>query len=108
MTAPEIPDRPASWAEALDRLEAHADRAERLLHGENAEPTPTPWQPSAELGPLPSELVPRARQLLARQQRLMAAIPAVLSDKRQQQRIADRVGEATAAAVTPIYLDVTA
>ncbi|KAB2807255.1 hypothetical protein ACIRN4_12955 [Pimelobacter simplex] len=108
MTGPAIPDRPASWTEALDRLEAHADRAEHLLRGESAEPAPAPWQPPAELGPLPNELVPRARQLLARQQRLMAAIPAVLSDKRQQQRIADRVGDATTAAVTPIYLDVTA
>lgn len=108
MSAPAGSGRPASWGEALDRLEAHADRAERLLSGESADAAPAPWQPPAELGPLPNELIPRARELLARQQQLMARIPAVLSDKRQQQRIADRVGDATAAATTPIYLDVTA
>ncbi|GAA3660643.1 hypothetical protein GCM10022237_20610 [Nocardioides ginsengisoli] len=108
MTSPESPERPASWTEALDRLEAHADRAEQMLRGASAAPAPPPWQPPADLGPLPNELVPRARMLLARQQRLMAAIPGALSENRRQQRVADRVVDAAAAAVTPVYLDVTA
>ena len=108
MTSPDDADRPASWTEALDRLEAHADRAEQMLRGVSAAPAPPPWQPPADLGPLPNELVPRARMLLARQQRLMAAIPGALSGNRRQQRVADRVGEATASTSTPLYLDVTA
>jgi hypothetical protein len=107
MSSPGSSDRPASWTEALDRLEAHADRAEQMLRGA-ASPAPPPWQPPADLGPLPNELVPRARTLLARQQRLMAAIPGALSENRRQQRVADRVGDATSSAVRPVYLDVTA
>ncbi|MDQ6523514.1 hypothetical protein RB608_07895 [Nocardioides sp. LHD-245] len=105
------PERPGSWTEALDRLEAHADHAERMLQGTPAGATGAaiaPWLPSADLGPLPNELIPRARQLLARQQRLMAAIPAVLAGTRRQQQVTDRVGRATTLPPTPVYLDVTA
>ncbi|WP_436698132.1 hypothetical protein [Nocardioides sp. BYT-33-1] len=104
------PDRPASWVEALDRLEAHADHAERMLQGSTAATggAPAPWLPPAELGPLPNDLVPRARQLLARQQRLMAAIPTVLAGTRRQQQVTDRVGRATTLPPAPVYLDVTA
>ncbi len=110
MTAPTSPQRPASWREALDRLEAHADRAEGVLRGmaEENDAVPVPWLPSADLGPIPDEFVPRARQLLARQQQLMAAIPVVLADNRGQQRVAGRVGEATTVPPRPVYLDVTA
>ncbi|GAA1528749.1 hypothetical protein [Nocardioides humi] len=109
--APVHPDRPASWQEALDRLEAHADHAEQMLHGVPAGATGTtlaPWLPPTDLGPMPGEMVPRARALLTRQQRLMAAIPGVLADTRGQQQVADRVGRATTAPTTPVYLDVTA
>lgn len=104
---PGAPARPASWQDALDRLEAHAERAERLLQGLGA-PDVVPWTPPAGLGPMPEEFLPRARLLLERQQKLMAAIPAVLADTRQQQRVADRVSDATTAPAGPVYLDVTA
>lgn len=107
----ERPDRPSSWTEALDRLEAHADHAEQMLQGVPAGATGAtvePWLPPVDLGPLPNELVPRARTLLARQQQLMAAIPGVMADNRRQQLVADRVGRATTAPPTPVYLDVTA
>lgn len=105
--APGQPDRPATWREALDRLEAHAERAERMLQGLGA-PDVEPWTPPVELGPMPEEFLPRARLILERQQKLMAAIPAVLTDTRQQQRVADRVSGATTAPAGPVYLDVTA
>lgn len=111
MTGPERPERPATWTEALDRLEAHADHAEQMLRGMPAGATgttPEPWLPPTDLGPLPNDLVPRARTLLARQQRLMAAIPGVLEDNRRQQQVADRVGQATTVPPVPVYLDVTA
>lgn len=109
MTAdfPSSPDRPASWVEALDRLEAHAERAERLLQGLGA-PDIAPWTPPSDLGPMPEEFIPRARILLERQQKLMAAIPSVLADNRQQQRVADRVSDATTGPSAPVYLDVIA
>ncbi|MCR1786381.1 hypothetical protein KVF89_27860 [Nocardioides carbamazepini] len=103
------PERPTSWVEALDRLAAHADQAERMLQGAPAgRAAVAPWLPPTELGPLPSDLVPRARQLLARQQRLMAAIPTVLAGTRRQQQVTDRVGRATTLPPPPVYLDVTA
>lgn len=104
---PEQPRRPVSWREALDRLEAHAERAEQTLRGHGGGHV-APWQPPTELGPIPDEFLPRARLLLERQQRLMAAIPAIMSDTRQQQRLADRVSDATTARHVPIYLDITA
>lgn len=104
---PEQPRRPVSWREALDRLEEHADRTERMLRGHRTADE-APWQPPVELGPIPDEFLPRARVLLERQQRLMAAIPRILSDNRQQQRVADRVSDATTPRSVPVYLDVTA
>lgn len=101
------PRRPVTWREALDRLEAHADRAEQMIRG-HAAPDELPWLPPAELGPIPDEFVPRARHLLARQQQLMAAIPALLSDKHHQRRVADRVADATSTPAHPVYLDITA
>ncbi|MCX6400749.1 MAG: hypothetical protein NTX33_12580 [Propionibacteriales bacterium] len=104
---PERPRRPVTWREALDRLEEHADRAERMLQGHRTAED-APWQPPTDLGPIPDEFLPRARVLLERQQRLMAAIPGILSDTRQQQRVADRVSDATTTRSVPVYLDVTA
>lgn len=101
------PRRPVTWREALDRLEAHADRAEQMIRG-HAAPDEPPWAPPTDLGPIPDEFVPRARQLLARQQRLMAAIPALLTDKDRQRRVADRVAGATSTPAHPVYLDITA
>ncbi|WP_435768359.1 hypothetical protein [Nocardioides sp. SYSU DS0651] len=101
------PDRPATWQEALDRLEAHADRAEKVIRG-MAVDKELPWSPPTHLGPIPEEFLARARRLLERQQRLMGMIPSVLADTRQQQRVADRVSDATTARVSPVYLDVIA
>lgn len=101
------PRRPVTWREALDRLEAHADRAEQLISGHDPRQEP-PWMPPTDLGPIPDEFLPRARQLLERQQRLMAAIPAMLSDRQHQRRVADRVAGATTVPSRPVYLDVTA
>lgn len=106
-TPPSGPRRPVTWREALDRLEAHADHAERMLQGRRALDQ-APWQPPTDLGPIPDEFLPRARVLLQRQQRLMSALPAMLSDTRQQQRLTDRVSDATATRSVPVYLDITA
>lgn len=107
MTTGIPPRRSVSWREALDRLEKHADNAELLLGGDDA-PAVDPWEPPTDLGLMPDEFLPRARMLLERQQRLMEAIPAILSDNRQQLRVADRVSNATTHRTVPVYLDVTA
>ena len=107
MSGPERPRRPVTWREALDRLEAHAERAERMLQGHRTAED-APWTPPTDLGPIPDEFLPRARLLLERQQRLMSAIPRILTDTRQQQRVADRVSDATTTRSGPVYLDITA
>ncbi|KRB79946.1 hypothetical protein ASE01_00055 [Nocardioides sp. Root190] len=101
------PRRPVTWREALDRLEAHADRAEQMIRGQ-VPPDEMPWLPPSDLGPIPDEFVPRARHLLERQRQLMSAIPAMLSDNHHQRRVADRVADATIGPAQPVYLDVTA
>lgn len=106
MTATVPPRRPVSWREALDRLEKHADNAEAIMGGDAS--VVDPWEPPTDLGRMPDEFLPRARMLLERQQRLMEAIPAILSDNRQQLRLADRVSNATTHRAVPVYLDVTA
>lgn len=99
------------WHVELDRLELHVDRAEQLIGapaGLDAAGEPRAWQVPTGLGPLPEEFIPRARLLLERQRRLMALIPSVLADNRQQQRVADRVSGATTAPTSPVYVDVSA
>jgi hypothetical protein len=65
-----------SWSETLDQLEARLDDAARALERPSDSVTPA-FEPPAELGPLPAELVPRARGLLTRgsalEQQLTAA-----------------------------------
>ncbi|MFC5731570.1 hypothetical protein [Nocardioides vastitatis] len=61
----------------MDRLEAHADRAEGVIRG-LAAPDATAWAPPTDLGPIPDEFIPRARLLLERQRLLLAAVPSVL------------------------------
>ena len=110
----------SGWDEELRRLEAHADRAEQVMRG--LVPSPgdpgspdspdgelsATWEAPVGLGPMPEEFLPRARILLERQQRLMAAIPAAIASNRHQRRVAVRVSDATATPGGPVYLDVTA
>jgi len=64
---------PATWEEVLAELETEtALLAEGLRRGELLAPV-RPWHPPA-LPPIPAELVLRAQQLLAEQQRLTAAL----------------------------------
>lgn len=105
------PLAPETWQEALDRLEAHVDRAERIIGGLIApddDREVEAWVEPTGLGPVPAAFVERARQLLERQERLIATLPALLADTRQQRQVAAKVGRATRGPSTPVYLDVTA
>lgn len=102
---------PESWQEALERLEAHVDRAEGIIRGlipPDAERDVEPWVEPTGLGTMPAEFVFRAKQLLERQERLIATLPALLADTDQQRRVASKVDNATRTPRVPIYLDVTA
>lgn len=55
-----------AWAAALDQFEEHLASYRRVLT-DDGEPTEAPWPPAELTGrPVPRELVPRARELLAR------------------------------------------
>ncbi|MEQ6901940.1 hypothetical protein [Nocardioides sp. YIM 152588] len=105
------PKAPESWEEALQRLEAHVDRAEGIISGLAApdeDHTHEPWVEPTGLGPMPTEFLFRAKELLERQQRLMATLPALLADNQSQRAVAAKVSDATAVKSGPVYLDVTA
>jgi len=102
-----MPDGTAAWSAALDRLESDTTRLESIGPGA-AVPESEPWTPPEGLGPLPGELVARARELLVRQRSVVERLAAVLSGNRQQARVADTVHAATGAVGRPAYLDVRA
>jgi hypothetical protein len=96
-----------TWESVLDDLERQVERAERLLASTQAEHL-SAWEPPTHLGPLPRHLVARAQVLLDRQQAVMARIPALLTETRQQLEVGRRIGQATVRPTPPVYLDVTA
>lgn len=100
-------DGTAAWSAALDRLESDTTRLETTEPGA-AVPESEPWTPPEDLGPLPVELAPRARDLLARQRFVVDRLTAALTGNRQQARIADTVHAATGSVGRPAYLDVRA
>ena len=62
------------WAAALDEFERRL-HAFRLVLDDDLEPIDTPWPPPEVAGhPLPADLAPRARALLARAAELEEAI----------------------------------
>lgn len=98
-----------TWAEALDELERHLLEAEALLRGDAEELPSETWVKPSGLGPLPGDLVDRAMRLRERQALVIAAIPRVLDEKRQQRRVAERLEQAsTRPSPGSVYVDVTA
>ncbi|UMG92951.1 hypothetical protein [Nocardioides sp. TF02-7] len=66
------------------------------------------WTAPSDPGPLPSAAVERARELLARQQRAIAALSPALAAARREVRVVGSVTAATGPAGAPAYLDVRA
>ena len=96
----------AAWVEALDQLEVDVDEAEALLASNQPEPLPE-WEPPPVRGPLPEDLVPRARLVLERQLAVAHLLTQRLASNTQQQRLT-RAVRATGQPDVPVYLDVTA
>jgi hypothetical protein len=98
-----------AWVAALDRLELDALRAERLLADPTCDGVPDPWEVPSLAGPIPADLVARAVELRARQQRVEGALVTAVSAARRQHQFADRVGQAaTRRTDRPVYLDINA
>ena len=99
------------WETALDRLELDVLLAERML----AEPardhrlTHEPWDEPTLSGPIPADLVERARSLRDRQARVEAQRAQGVGDIGRQHRFAARVDRATGRGHGhAVYLDVEA
>ena len=94
------------WVAELTRLEADVALAESVLRTNEA-PVLPPWQRPTVSGPLPSELVDRARLVLERQlavaHRLTQRLNATGKERALHQRFRD-----TAHADVPVYLDIDA
>jgi len=100
-------DRRTAWALALDVLESETARLESIDAGSPV-PEHRPWVPPADLGPLPHDLAPRARELLVRQQVVLSVLTGMLSGNRQQARMAGLVHAATGTPERAAYVDVRA
>lgn len=98
-----------TWEQALDELERHLLEAEALLRGDADDMSRETWEKPHGLGPIPEHLVDRAMRLRERQAIVIAAIPRVLTEKRQQLRVAERLEQGSAQPTAPaVYVDVTA
>lgn len=91
-------------------VEVDVDEAEELLASNQPEPLLHPvteWEPPAVRGPMPEDMVPRARLVLERQLAITHLLTQRLASTTQQQRLTRAVRE-TATPDLPVYLDITA
>lgn len=95
------------WETVLDRLELDLILAERKLADPDA-PDPEPWSEPQLAGPLPADLVGRARDLLARQTSVRDRLTVATLSLRRHQDFTARVDRATTRPGRPVYLDVDA
>ncbi|HEX2174464.1 MAG TPA: hypothetical protein VHG70_01020 [Nocardioidaceae bacterium] len=96
----------AEWETALDQLEMDVELAEQLLVSATPAP-PQPWQPPNLRGPMPDDLLPRARLLHERQLAAARDIALAAAATRRQVALTNKVTD-TYAADVPVYLDITA
>jgi hypothetical protein len=100
-----------AWAEVLDRLERDVEVTEQLVRAASTPivaPEPVAWQPPVLDGPLPDELLGRAREIHQRQTRAKAALSAALAESRAKQQAGRSVRPAAAAPAAAAYVDVSA
>jgi hypothetical protein len=98
------------WETALDRLELEVIYVERLLiDPESDHEALDPWDEPHLNGPIPADLVERAVEIRARQERAERALAHVVDRTRRQHQFADRVDRATGGQSRPsLYVDVDA
>ncbi|MGO4256966.1 hypothetical protein [Marmoricola sp. RAF53] len=98
----------AVWENEIDRLELEVLRIERLIRGLVSVPE-EPWRAPVLPGPMPADLVPRAAELVERQEQARAALVVALAGAQKQVAYAERVVDLTRRRSTePIYLDLEA
>lgn len=97
----------ATWERILDGLEADLARSESALTAAPEVPDDS-WTPPEGAPAMPAALLPRARDLLARQEALQAPLAAALHEILEQRRAATPRAGATHAPVRAAYLDIRA
>jgi hypothetical protein len=98
----------AVWRNELDALELEVIRVERLLKGLDAV-SAEQWNPAPVPGPIPTDLVPRAQQLLDRQAAARAMLQDALTAAQRHLAYGERVSDATSSpGAAPVYVDVEA
>jgi hypothetical protein len=95
-----------AWTAELDRLELDVALAERLLKSAELKLLPE-WIEPVMRGPLPSDLVPRARLILERQLAVAHKLTARVASTQKHQALNERLRDNMAPDV-PVYVDLTA
>jgi hypothetical protein len=108
VTEPTAADLHASWSAVLDGLESSVIASEELLRSGQQYADLEPWTAPSDLGPLPAELVERARAIAERQQSVLAQMPAALERTHRQWELTRKITESTATRQASIYIDATA
>jgi hypothetical protein len=105
-------DWTTEWTAALDDLELTLTETENLLADQGRTPLApaAAWTPPQLATPLPPEMLDRARELLARQQQLIAQTSSAMSGNRRTNAFVDKVVDAagTRRPAMSVYLDVLA
>lgn len=95
------------WETVLDRLELDLMLAERKLTNPDA-PDPEPWSEPHLPGPIPADLLDRARTLLSRQQEVRDRLAVAALSLRRHEQLTARVDRAVTQRASSVYLDVDA
>ncbi|GGJ82567.1 hypothetical protein GCM10010123_10280 [Pilimelia anulata] len=97
-----------AWVAALDACEADVEAVETLIaesHRYRDLASPPPWRPPADIGPLPTELRPRAEAILRRQLAAAQALTGTMTANRRQAAFAARVENGNPGKTPPTYVD---
>lgn len=93
-----------AWVALLDELEASLGEAAVGASGAAADPVSSAWTPPQELGPIPGDLVDRAREILGGQRELISEL---LGERRAVGEQLAALRQVPAPQSQAIYLDIT-
>lgn len=91
------------WEQALTELELDLAETEAMLNGDHLAVPASPWQPPADLGPLPEPLRARAQLLVERQAEVAERLSEALVLSRRQARLNESLK--ASGPRRPVYLD---
>ena len=97
-----------AWIAVLEALTADVKAAEALANdpesGALAQQIVLDWEPPADLGPIPADLLPLAREIQQRQWAVKSKL-LPLADSRRKHKGVVEAAQATVSPSSPVYLD---